>query len=280
MSEIDAMVAPVYNEYKSAYQGEELERRMADVRRKMIEQLVEQKLLLSAARKENVEVTDKEVDPRIDEIRKKFASHREFEQALSAERTSLKDLRTRYRNQLIIRKFIDKKVVSKINISPVDIKSYYDAHLAEFAEPEAVKVHNILIRVKPEEADSAAKALDLANTILARLKDGQDFEALAKVYSEGPGAGEGGLMERVKKGDLKKEIDDAIFNLSAGQTSEVIKTDMGYHIFRVEEKFPPQTKDLSDVRGEIEDRIFRDRINQGVRGLVTKLRKDAYIVLK
>jgi len=188
----------------------------------------------------------------------------------------LKDLRTRYKEQLMTKRLIDQKIGSKIVVTPVELSNYYNSHIDKFMMPEEIKLRNILI--KPKE--DPKKALELANNILARLKEGSDFAGLAKVYSEGPNASEGGLMGYVKKGDLLPEIEKVVFELNEQETSGIIQTSVGYHIFKVEEKKASKQMSLSEARNAIEEALFQEKVKEKIKGWIEGLKKNAYIAFK
>jgi parvulin-like peptidyl-prolyl isomerase len=191
---------------------------------------------------------------------------------------SVKDLRVRFREQLMVRKLVDQTIGPKITITPIEVHDYYERYINEFVQPEVVTLRNILI--KPKENVEVEKTLGLAKDILKRLRDGEDFAALAKEYSDGPNAQEGGLMIDVKKGDLLPEIEVIVFNLKKGEMSDIVQTSLGYHIFKVEERKERRTKELSEVKHEVEEAIFREKVNTKLRGWIDGLKENAYIEFK
>lgn len=277
-SEITRALQPVYEKYKGLYTQDKLLAKLEEAKQKIIEQFIDDRLILSEAKKLKIEVEDKEVDKRIDDLVKRLGSKDAFERTLSEQRITIKDLKERYREQLMTRKLIDQKVGAKIVITPVDIANYYNKNTAEFSQPEEVKLKNILIR--PDNERDQKKASELARDISNRLKEGCDFAGLAKVYSAGPGASEGGEMGYVKKGNLMPEIEKIVFNLKEGETSDIIQTKLGYHIFEVEGKKPARTLTISEVRHDIEESVFREKVNQKIKGWVENLKKNAYIAFK
>ena len=276
--EVDRMLAPVYNQFKSAYQGDELLKRLDEARQAILGQLIEEKLMLGAAKKLNMEIEEKEVAGKIDEMQKRFGSREMFEQALAQQRMTVKDLKVKIREQLMVRKLIDQKVGAKVIITPVDVSEYYRKHADEFIQLEEVKVRCILIKEK--EGLDAEKAADLADKIVTQLKGGTDFGDLARTYSEGPGASDGGFMGFKKKGDLLPEIESVVFSLKEGEASGVIRTSMGYFIFRVDERRQGKTMGFSEARRQIEDAIFRERAKDKMKGWLEGLKKHAYIAFK
>lgn len=276
--EIDRMLEPVYQQYRAVYSGDELIEKLEEASRKVVDQLIEDRLMLSEAKKQNIEVDDKDIEARIDDIKKRVGSQEQFERALAEQDLTVKGLRTRYKEQMMTRKLIDQKVGSRVKVTPVEINDYYSKHIDEFVQPEELKVSNILIRPKSEQ--DSQKALDSAKEILRRLREGGDFAGLAKEYSEGPYASDGGGMGYVKKGDLLPEIETVIFSMKEGEVSEVVQTSLGYHIFKVEEKRARKVRELSEVRREVEEAVFRDKIKSKLKGWIEGLRKNAYIAFK
>lgn len=279
MSEIDQMLTPVYARYKIIYKDEgELIRKMEEARQRIVEQLIEDKLIVSEAKRQNVEIDEKEVDARLREVEKQFGSKNAFTRALMEQHLSLKDLRTRYREQLMSRRIIDKKIGSNILVTPVEIHSYYDSHRIDFAQPSEVSLSNIMIR--PRDGSDDVRAHELAQDIANKLKDGGDFAALAQSYSEGPGAADGGAMGMIKKGDLMPELEKAVFALKSGDVSDVIKTPLGYHIFKVDEVREQRILTESEAYKEIEELLYRDKIKARIKDWLITLRKNAYIAFK
>jgi peptidyl-prolyl cis-trans isomerase SurA len=274
--EIDVLLGPVYEQYRAMYNGEELIRRLEDAREKILKQLIEDRLILSEAKKQNISVEEKEVTLKIDEIKNKVGSEKDLETMLNEQNLTLKELRERYKEKMMVRKLIDQKVGSRIIITPLEVKNYYNEHKEDFLRPEEVKLRAILI--KPAQGQGGeAGALQLTRDILKRLKEGCDFEGLARQYSDAPGAGEGGLMGYVKKGDLMPQIENIVFNLQEGQISGIIQSSLGYHIFKVEEKTARRTQALTEVRQDVEEYLYREKANEKLRGWISSLAKSAYI---
>ena len=277
--EVDVMLGPVYGQYRDMYKGEELIRKLEDVREKILKQLIEDRLILSEAKKQNITVEEKDIDAKVNEIKSRVGSERELENMLNEQNLTLSELRARYKEKILIRKLIDQKVGAGIIITPLEVKSYYNGHKDDFLQPEEVSLRSILIKPKKETGGQAG-ALQLIRDIMKRLKEGCDFEGLAKEYSDSPGAGEGSVMGYVKKGDLMSQIEEIVFNLKEGQTSGIIQSPLGYHVFKVDEKKIRRTKELPEVRQDIEEFLYREKANQKLKSWIDSLAKSAYIEFK
>ncbi|MDP3791803.1 MAG: peptidylprolyl isomerase [Candidatus Omnitrophota bacterium] len=278
--EIDIMLSPVYAQYRTMYKGEELIRRLEEVREGIIKQLIEDRLIFSEAKKANITVEEKEINVRIEEIQRKIGSEKELEDMLNQQNLTLNELRARYKEKIMIRKLIDQKVGARIIITPLEVKNYYSENKDQFLQSEEIQLRQILIKPKQQDKASQDEALRITREIVKRIQDGCDFAGLAKEYSSGPATESGGLMGYVKKGDLMPQIEEIAFNLKDGETSGIIQTPLGYHLFKVEQRKFRRTKELSEVRQEIEEYLYRQKADQRLRGWIDSLAKNAYIEFK
>ena len=276
--EVDVILMPVYEQYKTLYNGMALVKKLEEARQNVMEQLIEEKLILSEAKKANVEIDDKEVEERIEAMKKRAGTKKDFERALLSENLTLKDLRARYKEQIMTRRFVYQKVGSGVSVTPADINDYYSKHQGDFTQPEEVRLRNILIRPKPDLP--SAQAAMLARDILKKIRGGADFAELAKTYSSGPAAAEGGLMEFSKKGDLMPEIEKVVSNMKEGEVTGIMQTSLGYHIFKMEERKEKRVLSLSEVRHDIDEMIFNERVKLKLKSWLDGLKKNAYIAFK
>ncbi|MFH1189463.1 MAG: peptidylprolyl isomerase [Candidatus Omnitrophota bacterium] len=276
--EIDRILAPAYEQYKAAFPGEDLIKKLDEARQAVLAQLIEEKLILSEARRQNIEVDEKDVNAKVEEAKKKFPSNDVFEQALASQHLTLKELKVKFKEQLMAKELVDQKVGARIYITPSEIVEYYNLHVNEFSKPEQIKLSNILI--KPKENVNTEKTEELVGEISKRLKGGSNFAELAKIYSEGPGAKDGGAVGYVKKGDLLPEIESIVFGMKEGETSDMIRTKLGYHFFRVDEKKAAEAVSMADARRPIEEALWMGKMKDRSKEWIEDLRKHAYIAFK
>lgn len=275
--DLQVVMAPVAAQFRTQYTGQELEERLYEARREFLGRVIEEKLILSEAKKMQVIVKDSEVDDMVAEARNKFQSREAFLQALSEQGLSEKKLWERFRDQIMTSKLVSYDVKSKVSVSPGEISEYYRINQGEFQQGERVRLQQILVRVsnrKPEEAKA------LAESLVKQISEGAAFEELAKTHSEGTEAKEGGEMGWMERGQLLGEIDTKVFALPIGGVTDPIETSLGYHIFKVLEKQPASLKALSDVRGEIQDRLFKQKLKKRLDSYVEDLKKNAYISIR
>ncbi|MFC1590613.1 peptidylprolyl isomerase [Candidatus Omnitrophota bacterium] len=277
-TDVDEMLAPLYIQLSTVYGGEQLAKKLEEARIKVLNQLIDQKILLSEARKLNIKVTGRELGSEVEKIKKKFKSEKEFKLTLASQNITLKQLKKRYEEKIMINKMVSKKIAPKISVSPTEITEYFLLNKEEFTQPERAGLKNILIKVTEDRPPGEAYSLTLE--IHERLKEGGSFEALAKEYSDGPGKDEGGDMGFVSRGDLRKELDEVAFGLLPGEISDIVLTPIGYHIFMLTEKRDAVEKTIDESREEIEAKIFSEKLTKEIKGWVEELKKNAYVSIR
>ena len=138
-------------------------------------------------------------------------------------------------------------------VSDADIQAYYAAHQADYKSQEQVKTRHILISVaKGADAKTDAAAKAKAQDVLRQVKAGGNFADLAKKFSDDPGSkDQGGELPLIPTSSLDPAYAQAAMALNPGQTSDVVRSQFGYHIIQTEQKQPAQVKSLPDVRDSI-----------------------------
>lgn len=276
--EIDRIFMPIYEQYTKLYSGQELVEKLDVAWKGVIERLIHDKLLLSEAKRRKIEVDDKEVKAKLDEVRQRFPNEEDFERTLAAENIVLSDLEKRFKERLMIDRLVETELRKDISVAPNEILRYYENHKEEFGEPKKVKLRAILIRT--EEGRSEEEALASAKEILDRIAKGGDFAILAEKYSEGPYATSGGDMGWVEEGELMGRINDLVFSLDTNEVSTVLKTNLGFHIFKVEQKSDSRTMQFHEVKERIEQILYNNKTQDKLKTWVERLKEDAYIAFK
>jgi peptidyl-prolyl cis-trans isomerase D len=165
----------------------------------------------------------------------------------------------------------------KPQISDADVQAYYNQHQAQYQVKEQVKVRHILIAV-PQGADAKTDqaAKTKADDLLKQIKSGGNFADLASKNSDDPGSKvQGGELGWLDRGRTVPEFDKAAFTLAPGSTSDVIKTQFGYHILQVEEKKTAHQRPLSEVKAEIVPVLEQQRVGAAEQTYASQLAADA-----
>jgi len=276
--EIDRIMLPIYAQYKGMYTGRELEEEIEAARHRVLAGMVDDKLLLIEAKRKETEVTDKEVEKKVEKAKSRFATEEDFAMALAQDNMVLSELKERFKERVMIEKFVDSEIRGKILISPSELLDFYKSNLSEFQDPPKAKAKSILVKINRER--SKQDALRVAEQVLYRLKEGGNFELLAKQFSDGPYAEAGGEMGWIEKGKLLEEIDSLIFSMEKGELSGILETNIGFHILMVEDKIDARTREFIEEKDGIEQFLYGKKRAVRLRRLIDRLKESAYIVFK
>ncbi len=148
---------------------------------------------------------------------------------------------------------------SRVVVNDEDVASYYENNLSQFTTEDTVEARHILIRVDPKEGEEASQAAkSKAQEVASLAKSGQDFAELAKKYSEGPSKDSGGYLGKFTKTQMVKPFADKAFSMAAGEISEPVKTQFGWHVIKVESVEEASVKTLDESKEEI-SRLLKKR---------------------
>jgi peptidyl-prolyl cis-trans isomerase C len=244
------------------------------VLRAVLDQLIGYRLLVQETAARKTAVADADVEARIGQIRSQFPSEEVFQQQLQQRKMTLEQLRVDTRASLQITALLQTELDVKTAVTPEQVNDFYVKNPTAFQQGERVKASHILVRVQAN-ADPAEreKARAKAAGLLADVKAGKDFAALAKQNSDDPGSGaQGGDLGYFQRGQMVPPFEQAAFALSVGQTSDLVTSDFGFHIIRVTDKQPGRTQTLDEVRPEIEQYLVGQNREQQTRLFVEALK--------
>lgn len=173
--------------------------------------------------------------------------------------TRKEDYKTDPARQVSYLKFDPKLYVPQVDVSDDEISGYYEEHPAEFQNPKTVEARHILIEVDAQAGpEDVAKAKARIESILQKAKDGQDFAELAKQFSEGPSKDQGGYLGTFRREAMVKPFSDKAFAMKAGEISDPVKTQFGWHIIKVETVNDASTTSLADATNKIRQKLAAD----------------------
>ena len=220
------------------------EQKQKQMEAELLEQMLNDNLLLIQAQKDTtIEVTSKEVESAVKEqlekVKSQFSSEEAFGDQLKAEGLTENELKKKYREQIKKQMLIDRlisKKLSRVSVTTKEVKDFYQSYKDSIPDqPESAKLSHILLEIKPSQAtlDSLKKKVEM---ILDKALKREDFASLALEYSDDPTSQEGGDLGFFKKGDMIEKFEKVAFALNPGEISDLVETEFGYHIIKVEEK--------------------------------------------
>ncbi len=259
------------------YSGAELEAQFRDQSKNLLRDLIDQSLMVQKAADLDINV-DTDVIKRLDEIRQQYnlATLDDLQKEVEKQGIIWEDFKDQIKRQLLMREVIGREVGSRIIVSRDEERKYYDEHKDEFKSPGMVHLEQILVSPQKHKPDEAKKR---AADALAEINAGERFSEVAKKYSDGANADQGGDIGFVKMGTMAPEIAEAISKLDVNQTTGVLDTKYGYLIYKVKERFSPGVPKFDEVEQRISEQIYNQRMGPAMRDYLRELRKESYIYL-
>lgn len=192
------------------------------------------------------------------------------------------DYKNEIKNQLLIERVIRQEVSSNIKFKREDLQKYYDEHKDEFQRKERLFLSDIYVSTEGKDAAGLAAAEKKAKDLSARAKKGEKFSELAQTNSDSQDAASGGELPAYEKGQLRADIESAVWDKPRGFVSDPIQlpSPPGYYIFKVEDHQQAGLAGFEEVQNEIENKLFQPRMDPAVRAYLTKLRSEAFLNIK
>jgi peptidyl-prolyl cis-trans isomerase SurA len=276
-------------EYQQQY-GDQAGSRFAAKEKDLLRDLIDQKLLVQRAKNNGISV-ENELIKRLDEMRQQMnlESMEDLEKAAQAQGISYEDFKDNMRNSMLTQRVIGEEVGRRMTMMPSEVAKYYEEHKQELEQPESVRLAEILVSTQlpagqtetPEaEAARIAAAEAKAKSLLESIRKGAKFEEIAKNSSDGPTAAQGGDLGQFKRGALAAELEERVFNMKTGEITDVIRTKQGFIILKVLDHTQAGIPPLKEVEGQIQERLYYQKLQPALREFLTKLREEAYIDIK
>ncbi len=261
--------------------GDDKEKRqkIIETKSKVLDQLIEKKLVEQAANKAGITVSEKEIDNAIEDVkRQNNIGQEDLLSALARNGLTFKEYREQLKDQIRQVKFINKEFRANVKVSDEDVEAYYKQNRDKFSGPAMyrIRIISFLLSGQGKGKDAEKKAKD----ILAMARKGADFIKLASVYSEGPNVKDGGDLGYISPGEMDAAVEKAGGGLNIGEISDVIKTPTGFHIIQLIDRRKAEPKPVAAVLDEIKNIIFQKIIDERYKLWLEEMMKKAYIEVK
>lgn len=294
-SDYDEAVNPVIEQIQKTYgevmPREDMDQKIAEIKKELLDQMIDQKLLLQEAKKKDIKVSKREVDEGIETVKDRFKKKNgkmltaveadaEFNSELKKQNLTMAKFRDKLREDIMVNKLIEDEVVRKVMPPSADeLKNYYEKNRDKIDEPEKVSIRHILIRVeKNVSIKEKSQALNKIKEVQQKLKKGEDFAKLAQQYSEDPGSQKnGGDLGFIVKGMMVKNFEDTAFKTPVGETSDIFETEFGYHILKVDAKQAKQKRNFEEVKVNLERYRLAEKRQEEYEKYIKNLRDKSNI---
>jgi peptidyl-prolyl cis-trans isomerase SurA len=256
-------------------QPQVLKEKVNALRAERLEELIEHNLVLHEFAGLGRPLPESYVENRINEDIKKYGDRLTFTKTLQSQGMTFESYREKMREKTILDLMWGAKVPRDPVISPTKIENFYQANKEKFHVDDQVKLRMIVLTNRVN--DASYSPVKLANEIAKKLDEGGSFAEMARIYSQGSQASEGGDWGEVDKKVLREDLAKVAFSLKPGQRSEVLETPSGVYLMLVEKSTPAHIRPLSEVREEVEQTLKAEESKRLRRLFVERLKKKSFV---
>jgi peptidyl-prolyl cis-trans isomerase SurA len=244
----------------------------------VLEDMIDRKLQMAAAKRTGLDVTDKELDDAVaDIIKRNKMDMLQFTMALSKEGLTLEQYRAELREQITLSRLFNKYVRSGVNVDEAEARAFYKNNPKNYSLPEEIRVRQIFLSL-PDKAtpEQAAAIKEKAQSVYARAQQGEDFIRLVREVSQGATASQDGDLGFMQRGDALPEIEEAARLLKPGDSSSPFLCAGGYNIIKLEE-VRTQVRPFEKVKDEIMKTLYEQKVENTYRSWLQALRSESHI---
>jgi parvulin-like peptidyl-prolyl isomerase len=264
VEEFTAELTPLVSGYQNPPSSQE-EANFKDLKKALLDQLIDKKIILAEALKMGITVPENELDDAFTRLKKSYPRGG-FDELLRND-AALRQWKERLRQRLVIEKVISRVSQPTPAIDEDAVRKYYQKHRTDFISSDQVRVRQIVVKSRQE-----------AENVLSRVKRGESFEELARKHSVAPEAGQGGDLGFFGRGDMPEEF-DVVFSLKVGETSGIVQSPYGYHIFQVVAKRGEKESNFDEVKDRIRNMIAQEQEEKVFQRWLKKAKKKASITV-
>jgi len=251
-------------------------------RNALLEALILDKIVSMESKAQGLEVPESEVDAYIDGIKERNQlDDMQLRQALEAQGMTYEGYRDQIRSEVERQRLVAREIRGRVNVTPEEVKRYYEANLATYAKPARIQVAHIVFRLAadaPAHEVVAVKAK--ADEVYAQVRRGGDFAKAAERYSEDGGA-DGGLLGWFQPGQLVDSLEDAARDLKVGQIAAPVRGPLGFHIVKLVDREVESYESLESVADDIKEKLYAEAIDSRYdRWLNEELRKKRHVEIR
>ena len=246
--------------------------------RNILEDMIDRKLQIGAAKRAGMDVTEKELADAITDISKRNnMDAKQFEAALAKEGLTLDQYKIDLKEQMTLSRMFNKYVRANIAVDEAEARAFYQKNIKNYTLPEEIRVRQIFLPLQENaKPDKIAAIEKKAQEVYLRAKKGEDFIRLVREVSEGVTASQDGDLGFMQRDQVVPEIAEAIRSLKLGEITQPFLSAGGYNIIRLEEVLSP-VKPYDKVKDEIMGMLYQQKMEHTYRSWLQSLRSDSHI---
>ena len=276
MTEIDEELDLQLERLGPAPNPEDDQRRREELRKQILDRVIDNLLVMQVAEERGLRVPARFFDEWKANVMKemKIEDEEEFVRQIAIQGLSVEDLKEQFETGILVQEVRRTEVDNKVAVSEPEIEKRYRERIQDYTEPEKIRLREIVVRY---EEGSQAEARSKAERLLQDLQQGADFAEVARLHSESDSAEAGGDLGFFEKGELTESLAEAAFALNPGDVSDIVDLGAAFYVLLAEEKTEEKTKPLDEIRNEIAESIYNEKMTQEMEKYILRLRERAII---
>ena len=281
LSELEKWINPIKEEMVA---GDHLDKRerVEEIRREILEKLIEEKLIDQEVKKLGIKVTSKEIEATVDEVkRRNNATQEQLEKALSAEGLTLESFKKQIEKSLLRRKLISGAVKVETKAGEKEFREFYQKNIDRYRINETFRPAHILLIIPkgatPEEIRGIRKK---AEAVLKKIRDGDDFGEMAILYSQDASSKGRGELGYFRKGELLPAFEREALRLKVGEVSGVVRTEFGFHIIKLLDRKGVDPLPFEEVKAKVQADYYDVELDKAFKQFISTLRDKSIIEIK
>lgn len=281
LSEVEMRARPFLEQIQTEDRAEK-KSKTHEVIRKVLEVLIEEKLIDQEAKKAGIKVTSKEIDSVIEDIKRQHrASQEDLENALARDGLTFENYRKEIEKQLLRTKIVSLNVKVEPPKGEQELRQFYQKNIDRYRTEEMFRPGHILFHV-PKEASSeeVRRIRKKCEEVLERIKKGEDFGQMALLYSDDGSAKDRGDMGFFKRGELLPQLEREVLKLEVGQVSPIIRTEMGFHLIKLIERKGGDPLPFEEVKEKVKMDYLNQEMEKALKQYLKSLKEKSIIEIK
>jgi peptidyl-prolyl cis-trans isomerase SurA len=280
LSELDEAEAYYYHENGESPREGEARRELRD---RILRRMIDNRLQLQQAERDKITVEDVEIAEQLADVMKKLnvATEAELQQMFKSQGVAVEGVKKRLRDQLMVQKVIRRKVTLRVSVTEQEIDRYLAENRDKLETGLTFEARHTFFLPEPGRGEEGwAAARRRAEAAHTEVLGGADFAQLAEKLSDDGSGKDGGHLGTLKRGELAADIERAILALQPGEISAPFRSEVGYHLFKLEVKETLQGAGLAQVRNQIRDILYREKYQARLREWLGEIKQRALIDIR
>jgi peptidyl-prolyl cis-trans isomerase SurA len=281
LSEVEKWVKNPQEEIRTPDRLEK-QKKVLEIHQKVLNQLVEDKLIDQEVKKAGVKVTSKEVEATVEDVRQRNGLSQEMlEKALAKDGMTLETFKKEIEKKIQRMKLINHSVKVESKPGEKELRDFYEKNGDRYRGTESYRTSHILFHIPKEATDEEIREIrKKCQRVLEKIRKGEDFGEMALLYSDDASAKDRGDLGYFKKGELLPAFEKEALRLRAGEVSGIVRTDFGFHLIKLVDRKGNQPLPFEEVKEKVKADYYEREMEKAFREFLTTLKGKSVIEIK